>query len=66
MPADSVQLEMVLEENKKLREENAYLSFLVWKLSARELATQHSKYECWLRRTYVSTREADFGVNDAL
>ena len=50
-----------MKELARLREENEYLSFLVWKLSVRDLATQHPKYEHNLKRTYVSTRKADFG-----
>lgn len=52
-------------EIARLKIELAYLSFLVWKLSVRDLATQHPKYEHNLSRTYVSTRAADFGVDDS-
>lgn len=48
-----------------LKREISYLSFLVWKLSIRDLVTQHPKYEHNLNRTYVSTREKDFGVDDS-
>ena len=47
-----------------LADELAYLRFLVWKLSVRELALQHPKYEHNLQRTYVSSRAADFGIDD--
>jgi hypothetical protein len=45
-------------------DEIEYLRFLVWKLSVRDLADQHPKYKHNLQRTFVSTREKDFGVND--
>lgn len=52
------------KELTRLQEENRYLSFLVWKLSVRELAKQDDKYKHWLKHTYVSTRARDFGIDD--
>lgn len=48
-----------------LEEELRYLRFLVWKLSVRDLAQQHHKYNRWLTRSYVSTREKDWGTDDS-
>lgn len=59
-----MKIELSTNELAHLREEVRYLRFLVWKLSVRDLAEQHPKYRPWLRRTYVSTRERDFGVDD--
>lgn len=57
-------MEQLNKELVRLQEENRYLSFLVWKLSVRELAKQDAKYQHWLKHTYVSTRANDFGVDD--
>ncbi len=56
----------ILEERlARLERWCKYISFLVWKLSLPGLAEQDPKYKIWMNRTYASTRENDFGVDDS-
>ena len=42
-----------------LRAQVRYLRFVVWKLSVRDLAQQHAKYQVWQKQSCVSEREPE-------